>query len=318
MAIGSCIPKTEVFNPGSTWKNLHQLSTLVKELTDLKLTVKLMTTKIEDMSEEEKYSIACDYGKHQEHFLFKGIRGLEFIQDHGVSATNCALYAHAFPGTRSIELIETFCDKNELIKEEIEIIDYGAGLALWDRLFFENGFQIRSIDCKATIDSFILRDGWTFIRDVGKEVEYVEQNECGLPLDCKKKILFMCWPENPKDTIANPEYAERILREFRSRNGELAIYVGQPRGGITASDRFFDEIEAHWSATVLNESEGAVQSVPYYKNLDSLWLLKKKNSGFPFKIAVISITILATAYFYCIPKLIQESKFCKAGTMKFD
>jgi hypothetical protein len=235
----------------------------------------------------------------ERHYMFRGIQGLEFLQDKSINKETKFLYGNSLPGPNAVPLIENFLSSHLLSKKEITIIDYGAEMALWSRLFVENGFRVKAVDCLETIQPWMRKTGWTFLTDVSQHVEFIAKDGCALPLDCSKVVLFISWPENPHATTQNPPYAERILQEFRNRKGEIAIYVGQKIGGITACDEFFDEIANYWNATVLNSTSGAVQTLPCYQDIETLWLLKKKTatSPTPYLICAICVALVACLLF---------------------
>ena len=52
-----------------------------------------------------------------------------------------------------------------------------------------------------------------------------------------ERTLFLCWP--PYET----SFAYDCLSAYE---GEYFIYVGEPRGGCTADDRFFEKLAAEW------------------------------------------------------------------------
>jgi hypothetical protein len=57
--------------------------------------------------------------------------------------------------------------------------------------------------------------------------------------DC---VLFLCWPPGWGDTMAS-----NALAAFEQAGGRRLIYIGEPRGGKTGDDAFFDALSARWS-----------------------------------------------------------------------
>ncbi|MFF0493610.1 hypothetical protein ACFYTQ_31710 [Nocardia sp. NPDC004068] len=54
-------------------------------------------------------------------------------------------------------------------------------------------------------------------------------------------VLFLCWPPgwgNPMASLA--------LAEFESTGGHTLVYIGEPKGGKTADDAFFDGLARRW------------------------------------------------------------------------
>lgn len=235
-------------------------------------------------------------------FVFRGIPGLEFIQDKPINLDTFRNYAYAFPGRGTIRILEEFLEENSESKETTTIIEYGAGTALWSRFFIENGFESLAIDCKKTHDLYISTRK-SFLEEIGKSIHYVEENECGLPLDCSKKLLFLCWPENPSCTL-HSMYAQKTLKEFRKRGGDLAIYVGQheyiiqEEKGVTASPGFFKEMRKAWNYSIVPEKTEAIQSLLPTKpteTFESMYLLKKISPAEALFYARMEITMKVIA-----------------------
>jgi hypothetical protein len=54
-------------------------------------------------------------------------------------------------------------------------------------------------------------------------------------------VLFLCWPPAWGDPMAS-----NALTNYAQAGGDRLIYVGEPRGGTSADDRFFDALNADW------------------------------------------------------------------------
>lgn len=69
--------------------------------------------------------------------------------------------------------------------------------------------------------------------------------------------LFLCWP--PQGSLAYrgtcPGY--RALRLYK---GDRVVYVGEPKGGVTGCDQFFDLLDAEWE-------EEKIIRIPRYMGL---------------------------------------------------
>ncbi len=200
-------------------------------------------------------------------FPFRDVPGLEFLARQAYNIENRGDYGYTVPAVGTIQVLEKFLSENNFEKKDVTIIDYGAGTALWSRFFLANGFEVLAVDCRSTRENYV-RSEDSFLKNLGREIYYVEKHKCGLPTDCSKQILFLCWPENPSET-SYPMYAGRVLKEFRERNGILAIYIGWERGGNTASPAFFDEMEENWAFSIVDKSKKATWS-------SEMYLLKKK------------------------------------------
>jgi hypothetical protein len=55
-------------------------------------------------------------------------------------------------------------------------------------------------------------------------------------------VLLLCWPPGWGDPMAS-----KALEMFEARGGRQLIYVGEPKGGKTGDDAFFDRLHGRWS-----------------------------------------------------------------------
>ena len=226
----------------------------------------------ENLLETENANVLVDrvverVNEYLDSFPFRDVPGLEFLSRESYNIENRNKYGYTVPAIGTLHVLEEFITTNNFQKKDVRIIDYGTGTALWSRFFLANGFDVLSIDCKETRSLYVSSEE-SFLKGLGKEIHYVGKHKCGLPTDCSKQILFLCWPENPSATDY-PMYAGRVLKEFRERNGILAVYVGWERGKNTASPAFFDEMEGNWEFTIVDKSKKAAWS-------SEMYLLKKK------------------------------------------
>ncbi len=270
---------------------LLQLRNLLeKEPNDLSKK-NMVTLKINEIVERINHSV--------DRFLFRKIPGLEFIENKPINLDTFKHYAYAFPGKGTLRILKKFLEDNGENRETTTIIEYGAGTALWSRFFLENGFDSIAIDCRKT-QALYMSTQHSFLEKIGKSIHYVEEHECGLPLDCSKKLLFLCWPENPSCNLYSM-YAQKTLEEFRKRGGGLAIYVGQheyiipTERGVTASSGFFDEMRNEWNFSKVPRSEEAMQSLCPLELFEAMYLLKKISPEEALFYARVEITIKVIA-----------------------
>lgn len=107
------------------------------------------------------------------------------------------------------------------------ILEIGAGSGYWAWLLRERGAVVHA--CDVTVgagNNWGHRKTWTRV-DEGDEATVDEHPEC---------TLFLCWP--PGGVLA-----AAAVRRYR---GARVAYVGEGRGGSTATPEFFDELERHW------------------------------------------------------------------------
>jgi hypothetical protein len=55
-------------------------------------------------------------------------------------------------------------------------------------------------------------------------------------------VLFLCWPPGWGNTMAAD-----ALAAFELAGGDRLVYIGEPKGGKTGSDAFFDALAARWT-----------------------------------------------------------------------
>lgn len=130
-------------------------------------------------------------------------------------------YAYAIPSPESVNWIVERCTG-------MPLIECGAGRGYWARQLDRAGLQVAAYD-----------------NDVpGRVWHPVEHSvSAGLPVKAgKQHVLFLSWPPGWNDPMAT-----EVLREFQGVGGRRLIYIGEPRGGKTANDEFFDALSARWT-----------------------------------------------------------------------
>ena len=143
--------------------------------------------------------------------------------------------AWAFPNKQVIDDIYE-------ITGERQILEVCAGNGLWAALLQLRGCNIIATDM---FSSHNMLKKNTFI-DV-KEYDAVKS-----VIDYKTPILMLCMPNY------HDEFAHESLCTFE---GDTLIFIGSDRGGNTASDSFFDQLESNWnlikkSDEIINNSDG--------------------------------------------------------------
>ncbi|MFI2231477.1 hypothetical protein [Nocardia testacea] len=61
-------------------------------------------------------------------------------------------------------------------------------------------------------------------------------------------VLFLCWPPDWGNTMAS-----EALELFESRGGRRLVFMGEPKGGKTGDDAFFDRLSSAWSLESVDE-----------------------------------------------------------------
>lgn len=103
------------------------------------------------------------------------------------------------------------------LSEFDNITEVGAGSGYWANCIEEMGGSVRATDIDPPDET------WTDVERVGVE-----------DLDLGEDVVLSVWPP-----CGHPKVAEKILHQ----KSPHIVYVGEPRGGCTASDGFFDTVE---------------------------------------------------------------------------
>lgn len=119
------------------------------------------------------------------------------------------------------------------------VMELGAGRGYWAAQLEHSGIKVDAYDIEppssvrgATYAASGSRSGtWTKVHNLAE----LEPSEMG------SRTLLLCWPPGWGDTMASD-----ILKTFEDAGGEKLIYVGEPRGGKTGDDLFFDGLAARW------------------------------------------------------------------------
>jgi hypothetical protein len=144
-----------------------------------------------------------------------------------------ATYAYAIPAPQTIEWIADFCDG-------LPIVELGAGRGYWAAQLAHAGMTVDGYDSEppdtATNASFPevvgQADVWHPVADLAEFATRARPAEY---------VLFLCWPPGWGDTMSSD-----ALTAFEEAGGERLVYIGEPRGGKTGDDAFFDSLSARW------------------------------------------------------------------------
>lgn len=143
-----------------------------------------------------------------------------------------AAYAYAIPSPETIDWIATFCDGRPLV-------ELGAGRGYWASQLSRTGLVVNAYDVEPP-DKF---DNASFPRagqqeDVWHKVSQLDEL-CADGLS--NSVLFLCWPPGWGNTMASD-----ALTMFQRAGGDKLVYIGEPKGGKTGDEAFFDALSAQW------------------------------------------------------------------------
>jgi hypothetical protein len=143
-----------------------------------------------------------------------------------------AVYAYAIPSPETIDWVSGFCGGRP-------VVEVGAGRGYWASQLSRAGVTVEAYELeppdKVENVSFPHTVG---VADVWHSVSCLD----GLQLDGESDhVLFLCWPPGWGNSMASD-----ALAAFERAGGERLIYIGEPKGGKTGDDAFFDGLTAHW------------------------------------------------------------------------
>lgn len=144
-----------------------------------------------------------------------------------------AVYAYAIPAPQTIEWMAGFC-------VDLPIVELGAGRGYWAAQLGHSGLTVEAYDSeppdKTENISFLGAAGqadiWHSVGDV---------SEFATRAGSADYALFLCWPPGWGNTMAS-----EVLTLFEDAGGERLVYIGEPKGGKTGDDAFFDALSARW------------------------------------------------------------------------
>ncbi|WP_329087956.1 hypothetical protein [Streptosporangium sp. NBC_01469] len=144
-----------------------------------------------------------------------------------------ATYAYAVPSPQTIEWVSSFC-------ADLPIVELGAGRGYWAAQLSRSGLVVEAYDLeppnKAKNPSFLGAAGQTDVwHPVGDLDEFASSARAA------DHALFLCWPPGWGDKMSS-----EALASFEKAGGERLVYIGEPKGGKTGNNAFFDALSARW------------------------------------------------------------------------
>ncbi|MEU7632015.1 hypothetical protein AB0C34_18800 [Nocardia sp. NPDC049220] len=148
-------------------------------------------------------------------------------------------YAYAIPSPETLKWVAGACDGRGLL-------ELGAGRGYWASQLQRLGVDVLAFDSEPPDQSNNIsfrkgagqRDVWSRVGDLA-DLDAARHAGEG-----PHRVLFLCWPPG----WGNPMSAE-ALESYEQAGGDRLIYVGEPRGGKTGTNTFFDKLAAGWELT---------------------------------------------------------------------
>ncbi|MEV6773034.1 hypothetical protein AB0N05_30815 [Nocardia sp. NPDC051030] len=152
-----------------------------------------------------------------------------------------AVYAYAIPSPETVAWVAEFCVGKP-------VVEVGAGRGYWAAQLARAGITVDAFDVEPpdSVENLSFprasgqRDVW---HRVGGAKEYAARVAGGADY-----VLLLCWPPGWGSAMAS-----EALAGFERAGGERVIFIGEPKGGKTGDDAFFDALAAGWEL----ESEDA-------------------------------------------------------------
>lgn len=142
-------------------------------------------------------------------------------------------YAYAVPSPETIHWAAQFC-------ADRSIIELGAGRGYWAMQLSGAGLNVSAYDIAPPG-----RGENASFTEGGKQQEawFDVKAEDGFPADAEAadSVLFLCWPPGWGNTMASD-----ALSAFERAGGQRLIYIGEPKGGKTGDDAFFNALVSNW------------------------------------------------------------------------
>lgn len=145
-----------------------------------------------------------------------------------------AAYAYAIPSPETLGWVAGFCAGRPLV-------ELGAGRGYWAAQLARAGVRVDAYDFEppdiAENVSFPAAQGQPDVwYPVGDLASFTERSRAGADY-----VLMLCWPPGWGNTMASDS-----LAEFARAGGERLVFIGEPKGGKTGNDAFFDALAAGW------------------------------------------------------------------------
>ncbi len=123
------------------------------------------------------------------------------------------------------------------------VVEIGAGRGYWANQLRAGGLDVLAFDSQPPDR----HDNPSFSRQpeasavwghVGDLDELAAADAAGA---LKNRVLFLCWPPGWDDAMSLD-----ALLAYERADGDRVIYIGEPRGGRTGSEDFFDRLSSTW------------------------------------------------------------------------
>lgn len=145
-----------------------------------------------------------------------------------------AAYAYAVPSPETVAWMHQFCNGRS-------VVEFGAGRGYWAAQLASAGLDVAAYDSeppdRSENPSFTRAEGqadvWLSVGDLG---EFAARS-----VGSADEVLFLCWPPGWGNTMGSD-----ALAAFEANGGRRLVYIGEPKGGKTGDEAFFDALDSRW------------------------------------------------------------------------
>ncbi|MEU4416166.1 hypothetical protein [Nocardia salmonicida] len=153
-------------------------------------------------------------------------------------------YAYAVPSPGALAWIEKVAGGRG-------VCEVGAGRGYWAAMLAGRGVDVVAFDSEppevSTNPSFPNAPGrraeWFPVAGLPELEQGWKSRRLG------ERVLFLCWPPGWEDPMS-----AQMLRDYLAAGGDRVIYIGEPKGGKTGSDEFFDDLASGWILADVDDS----------------------------------------------------------------
>lgn len=145
-----------------------------------------------------------------------------------------ATYAYAIPSPETVSWIRGFCEGRP-------VVELGAGRGYWAALLANAGLDVAAYDSEPPDRT----DNPSFVQATGQADVWLSVGDLGQfaarGVGRADEVLFLCWPPGWGNAMASD-----ALAAFEAQGGQRLVYIGEPKGGKTGNDGFFDALKSRW------------------------------------------------------------------------
>lgn len=143
-----------------------------------------------------------------------------------------ATYAYAIPSPETIQWMSDVCGDRP-------IVELGAGRGYWASQLAQAGHVVSAYELEPPDTS----ENVSFPKAAGQDDVWYPVSPVGghKVEDHSNSVLFLCWPPGWGNSMASD-----ALGSFEGAGGKELVFIGEPKGGKTGDEAFFDALADGW------------------------------------------------------------------------